>query len=212
MTAKPSAPGLRERKKLETRTALHQSAVRLFAERGYNDTTVADIAAAAEVSARTFFSYFPTKEAALFAPLDDVVDDLIESLDNRPADIDTFAFLTTWVERSVVESGDEHHAVAQVIDDLAKDHDFIAGHSLRYLDRIGAALTVSLGRDLPADSPPDLASIAASATLAAIAILMPTGHNRQDVAREDERARVLEILDGAITFVRGGIAATLASR
>jgi AcrR family transcriptional regulator len=59
--------GLRERKKQRTRQALIEAAVRLFEENGYEATTVADIAAAAEVSTRTFFLHFPTKEALVFA-------------------------------------------------------------------------------------------------------------------------------------------------
>ena len=68
----PAAPAeearasLRERKKLATRRALRRIAFQLAAERGFSNVTVEDIAEAAEVSTRTFFNYFPSKEAALF--------------------------------------------------------------------------------------------------------------------------------------------------
>jgi AcrR family transcriptional regulator len=76
-------PGLRERKKRRTRSALATAALRLFAERGYEETTIADIAAAADVSPRTFFSYFPSKEDVVFAEVDDRLAEVAERLARR---------------------------------------------------------------------------------------------------------------------------------
>ncbi|MFF7329825.1 TetR family transcriptional regulator [Streptomyces sp. NPDC090306] len=55
-------PGLRERKKQRTRAAISDAAITLFLERGFNQVSVVQVAEAAEVSKRTLFAYFPTKE------------------------------------------------------------------------------------------------------------------------------------------------------
>ena len=54
--------GLRERKKQKTKASIQREALRLFKKKGYDETTIEDIAAAAEISPSTFFNYFPSKE------------------------------------------------------------------------------------------------------------------------------------------------------
>jgi AcrR family transcriptional regulator len=68
--------GLRERKKARTRVLVAETAMGLFAARGFDAVTVAEVAAAAEVSVTTVFNYFPTKEDLFFDRQDEVVEHL----------------------------------------------------------------------------------------------------------------------------------------
>jgi AcrR family transcriptional regulator len=78
--------GRRERKKRETRAALEAAALRLFADRGYEQTTVEDIADAADVAVRTFFRYFSSKRHVLFGDAGHtIVGRLRSALAERPA-------------------------------------------------------------------------------------------------------------------------------
>jgi AcrR family transcriptional regulator len=79
-------PNRRERKKQETRAALEEAALRLFAEKGYEQTTVEEIAAAADVAVRTFFRYFSSKQHVLFGDVGHNRVLLMRGvLDSRPA-------------------------------------------------------------------------------------------------------------------------------
>ena len=76
--------GLRERKKLKTRESIQREAMRLFEKNGYEETTIEQIAAAAEISPSTFFNYFPSKEdVVLFDAYDPM---LAAKMLERPAD------------------------------------------------------------------------------------------------------------------------------
>jgi AcrR family transcriptional regulator len=84
VTAEPAAPrGLRERKKERTRGLIAETARRLFVERGFERVTVAEVARAAEVSEKTVFNYFPSKEDLVFWRLASFEDELLDAIRTR---------------------------------------------------------------------------------------------------------------------------------
>lgn len=83
---------LRDRKRARTRQALIDAAIELFERKGYEETTVAEIAAAADIGTRTFFSYFPSKEELIFPDTDARLRAAIEAIaargpDDAPAEV-----------------------------------------------------------------------------------------------------------------------------
>ena len=86
-----AAIGLRERKKLKTRAAIQREAMRLFSEKGFQATTIEEIADAAEISPSTFFNYFPSK-VALFLE-DDLDPMIIAAFNAQPPDLSPVAAL-----------------------------------------------------------------------------------------------------------------------
>jgi TetR/AcrR family transcriptional regulator, regulator of mycofactocin system len=129
------APTRRERKKLETRQALEQAALRLFAERGYEQTTVEEIAEAADVAVRTFFRYFSSKQDVLFG---DVVKDRVSRLQTelavRPRDESPINSITTVMDLLDVAGEDEEEQILARFDLLRHQPSL----RTRYLDLINA--------------------------------------------------------------------------
>ena len=78
-----ASPGLRERKKQQTRQLIADTARRLFAERGFEGVTVAEVARSADVSEATVFNYFPTKEDLFYSGLEEFEEKLLAAVRDR---------------------------------------------------------------------------------------------------------------------------------
>jgi AcrR family transcriptional regulator len=195
--------GLRELKKEQTRRTIEDAAFRLFAERGFAATTIADIAEAAVISPRTFFAYFPSKEDVVFADFDDLAASLETRLDAREPKETTFDALRAWIG-DLIEQGqlDDREAVRQ---QLRCDNESLVAHERHLFGRFEAIIAEAVARDL-GDDPDDLRPrMVAAAALAALTSL--DSPEKQGQPKQPPTAEDLEILDEAFAFLRGGISA-----
>jgi AcrR family transcriptional regulator len=101
--------GLRERKKAKTRAAIQEHALRLFRDQGYAETTVQEIADAAEISPATFFRYFATKEDTIvFDRLDPL---MIALFRDQPAALHPTEALRAAIRQSMDELSEDEWAL-----------------------------------------------------------------------------------------------------
>ena len=192
-------PGLRERKKQRTRDAIVRSAMALFNERGYDATTIADIAEAADIAPRTFFAYFPSKEAVVFHEFDDVHERFAARLRERPTSETVFDALRAWVA-DWLATGD-----ALMDTDRSRRHLVDSTPALQACDRANLAqfeelIAEGVAADLgePVDSlRTRLVSAAAVAALHAL--------RDYDEGGDPDPDRALAVIDEAVAFLQGGL-------
>jgi TetR/AcrR family transcriptional regulator, regulator of mycofactocin system len=197
--------GLRERKKQRTREQIIEAAMRLFAERGYQATTIADIAAAAEVAPRTFFAYFPSKEAVVFHDIDRNLDGLATALHDRLPRENTFDALRRWIEGMLDQwLGDENEA--HLRKRLCREDEGLANFEGGKMARFHELLLGAIASDL--DEPPDALrpQLVAASTMAVLTSLGDTIDDQAEGTPETT-AEKLAVFDEAMVFLRAGIGA-----
>jgi AcrR family transcriptional regulator len=194
--------GLRERKKQQTRDTIARVALQLFAERGYDETTLADIAEAADVAPRTIFAYFESKEDILLCHEGTFLDELKRRLDQRPSGTTTVDGLREFLGR--MESPDEEAKLRKevIMANPALQAKMRARHG-----QLEPMLAESIARDLGAE-PDDLRPllIAASMTAAFTSVrdrFFEAESGDEPITHEQSMA----ILDEVLEFLRGGLEA-----
>jgi AcrR family transcriptional regulator len=194
--------GLRERKKQRTREQIVESAMRLFAERGYHATTIAEIATAADVAPRTFFAYFPSKEAVVFHRVDRDMDALASALRDRLPGETAFDALRRWIDAIFDQSmaaEDEAHLRKR----LCREDEGLANFQAGIMARVQELLLEAIAADL--DEPPDALRprLVTAAALAALTSL--EGSIQENTEQRMAKADALTVLDDAIVFLSAGI-------
>ena len=193
--------GLRERKKRRTAEAIEDAALSLFAERGFQATTIADIAEVAEIAPRTFFAYFPSKESVLFGDFDPLVQSLAEHLESRGSQ-SLLDALRTWIVAIVERDGlpdERRHRRRQVIE--ASDE--LLAYELRLTARFESVIAIAVAPELDAD-PRDLHPRLVAAAVAAMLVALRPGSNAAEIPSAADK---LDRLDDALAFLRGGLSA-----
>ncbi|GEL17291.1 TetR/AcrR family transcriptional regulator [Pseudonocardia asaccharolytica] len=167
--------GLRERKKQRTREALSLAAIRLAVERGWAAVTVEDIAAAADVSVRTFRNYFSGKAEAVAARHLDRMRRIADELRVRPGDEPLWEALVSSVEAQFAPDEDldavpapdpaQVDGVRVMLTEPALQGELARAHALAQ-DELAAAIAERTGTDPARDLYPALVAAAAGSAVA----------------------------------------------
>jgi AcrR family transcriptional regulator len=195
-------PGLRERKKLQTREKIAQVALRLFAERGYDGTTLAEIAEAADISPRTIFAYFESKEDILFCDEPSLHHKLEQTLEQRPPGTTTVDALREFL--AGFGPPDEQAMLRKRIT--------AENEGLRLAGRAREAsleqlIAKSIARDLGDAGPDDLRPVLIAASVTAAFGAVRDRLHREGSAEPISHEEALAILDNVVEFLRGGLEA-----
>jgi len=186
--------GLRERSKARRRAAIIRAALELFADRGYQATTIADIAAAADVAPRTVAMYFPSKQDIAMARFGQSVDELTRALRNREPGERATQIMARWLRARGPEAEQDIRELSARM--FAANPELNALRTARMAPAIAAGAEI-IARDTgaaPGDAGPRLAAVAAAAMMIELADI-PSGPDRE------------QAITTAMRFVDAGIKA-----
>jgi AcrR family transcriptional regulator len=160
---------LRERKKRRTRELIAETARLLFVERGFEAVTIAEVAAAAEVSEKTVFNYFPTKEDLVYWKLETFEQELLAAIrDRRPGEsaLDGFAAFLRRPRGLLAEGAEASDALLGVVRMIASSPHLLAREQ-KVFARYTESLAGLLARETGAEADDVAPQIAAHAMIGA---------------------------------------------
>lgn len=199
--------GLRERKKQQTRERIADAALKLFAERGYDETTLDEIADAADVSRRTIFAYYGSKEEILFCEESDSFARLKQLLDERPDGATTVDAMRQFL--STLESLDDAGVRRKEL--IARTPALQIKVRARQAE-LEPMLAESIAKDLGSD-PHDIRTLLIAASItAAFMSVSERLHAAEAAGSPVSHDDAMAILDEVLEFLRGGLEGLRRSR
>jgi AcrR family transcriptional regulator len=195
-------PGLRQRKKQRTRETIARAARELFAERGYHATTLPDIAEAADVSTRTIFAYFPSKEDILFSDFPLMKDALAQALDQRPEGEEALETVRAFILSTIgIEKSDVDAEIGRCI----HNDDTLRTHLRARIAQLEEVIAPAIAKDLGVPEDDIRPHLVATSLTAAFNVLSERGEGPS--AKHKSVDDVAVLIDPIITFLRGGLEA-----
>src|SRR6266480_1898595 len=189
--------GLRERKKQRTRETIARSARELFAERGYHETTLPEIAEAADVSTRTIFAYFPSKEDILFDDLEQMKDALARTIAERAKDTGALETVREFILNAPRTDTSE---LDQQLHSCISSDPTLRNHLRARIAQLEEVIAPAIARDLDAGDNDLRPQVVAASLTAAFNVLSERGSDSS--AKPKSAADVAAAIDPVITFLR----------
>ena len=189
-------PGLRERKKLRTKTAIQKEAMRLFLAKGFEETTIEDIAEAVDISPSTFFNYFPSKEDVVFQ--DELDPLIIKAFDAQPREVHPIRRLRIAMRTVFTHLTPEQENMIK-----QRTHLFISTPELRgamlsqfadLVDQITELLAAHVGKNASDFAVRNIAGAVLGVLLASMLVLT-----------RDPKADMMKIADSALEHLEAGL-------